>query len=201
MRECGDGSVTLASQCPDAVGSFLDFAYSGEILITDGNVDILFQLASFLQVTLQSLVAPPHVFRLMAIHSSVCLVTGCAPVLDVQFAHFCIAFLFKLTFMFFGINTPGSQLWLSLQVPVLSRACSDFLVGTMDLSNCLTLLSMAEAYGSASLLHSASEFVVENFSDLSQTQEFLEMQVIMVLGAACMQNQQSFKTFLNLQNC
>lgn len=55
MRERGDGSVTLANQCPEAVGSFLDFAYSGEILITDGNVDILFQLASFLQVTMQLL--------------------------------------------------------------------------------------------------------------------------------------------------
>ncbi|KAM4589191.1 kelch repeat and BTB domain-containing protein 3 isoform 1-T1 [Fundulus diaphanus] len=110
MRECGDGSVTLANQCPKAVGSFLDFAYSGEILITDGNVDILFQLASF------------------------------------------------------------------LQVPVLSRACSDFLVGVMDLCNCLTLLSLAEAYGSASLLRSANEFVVGNYFDLSETQEFLDMQ-------------------------
>lgn len=50
MRERDDGSVTLSNQCPVAVGSFLDFAYSGEALITDGNVDVLFQLASFLQV-------------------------------------------------------------------------------------------------------------------------------------------------------
>ncbi|MEQ2312286.1 hypothetical protein AMECASPLE_029372, partial [Ameca splendens] len=112
MRERGDGSVTLANQCPKAVGSFLDFAYSGEVLITDGNVDILFQLASF------------------------------------------------------------------LQVPVLSRACSDFLIATMDLCNCLPFLSLAEAYGSASLLHSASEFVVGNFFDLSKTQEFLDMQTL-----------------------
>lgn len=50
MRERGDGSVNLDNQCPVAVGSFLDFAYSGEMLITDSNVDVLFQLASFLQV-------------------------------------------------------------------------------------------------------------------------------------------------------
>ncbi|XP_072248678.1 kelch repeat and BTB domain-containing protein 3 [Leuresthes tenuis] len=111
MRERGDGSVTLGNQCPVAVSSFLDFAYSGEILITDGNVDMLFQLASFLQVS------------------------------------------------------------------VLSRACSDFLIGTMDLCNCLSLFSLAEAYGSASLLHSANEFVVQNFSELSKTQDFLDMQV------------------------
>lgn len=50
MRERDDGSVTLGNQSLAAVTSFLDFAYSGEILITDGNVDMLFQLASFLQV-------------------------------------------------------------------------------------------------------------------------------------------------------
>uniref|UniRef100_A0A3Q3LBB8 Kelch repeat and BTB (POZ) domain containing 3 n=1 Tax=Mastacembelus armatus TaxID=205130 RepID=A0A3Q3LBB8_9TELE len=111
MRERGDGSVTLGNQCSVAVGSFLDFAYSGEALITDSNVDMLFQLASFLQVS------------------------------------------------------------------VLSRACSDFLIGTMDLYNCLSLLSLAEAYGSSSLLQSANEFVVQNFSELSKTQDFLDMQV------------------------
>lgn len=50
MRERGDGSVTLDNQCLEAVSAFLDFAYSGEILITDGNVYTLFELASFLQV-------------------------------------------------------------------------------------------------------------------------------------------------------
>ncbi|XP_074535741.1 kelch repeat and BTB domain-containing protein 3 [Halichoeres trimaculatus] len=111
MRERDDGSVTLGDQCPVAISSFLDFAYSGEVLITEGNVDMLFQLASFLQVS------------------------------------------------------------------VLSRACSDFLIGTMDLGNCLSLFSLAEAYGSASLLHSSTEFVIQNFSSLSKTQDFLDMQV------------------------
>ncbi|XP_061537820.1 kelch repeat and BTB domain-containing protein 3 isoform X2 [Phycodurus eques] len=50
MRERDDGSVTLCNQFPAVVESFLDFAYSGEILITEENVDSLFQLASFLQV-------------------------------------------------------------------------------------------------------------------------------------------------------
>ncbi|KAL3992030.1 nucleoredoxin [Sarotherodon galilaeus] len=111
MRERDDGSVTLGNQCPAVVASFLDFAYSGEALITEGNVDMLFQLASFLQVS------------------------------------------------------------------VLSKACSDFLIGTMDLYNCLSLLSLAEGYGSASLLQSANEFVVQNFFELSKTQDFLDMQV------------------------
>lgn len=68
-------------------------------------------------------------------------------------------------------------LLLCLQVSVLSKACSDFLIGTMDLYNCLSLLSLAEGYGSASLLQSANEFVVQNFFELSKTQDFLDMQV------------------------
>ncbi|CAN9511571.1 unnamed protein product [Ophioblennius macclurei] len=111
MRERDDGSVTLGNQNPVAIGAFLDFAYSGETLISDSNVDMLFQLSSF------------------------------------------------------------------LQVPVLSKACSDFLIGTMDLCNCLSLLSLAEGYGSAALLQSAKDFVMENFFELSQTQDFLEMQL------------------------
>lgn len=52
MRECDGGSVTLSNLSPQAVRSFLDFAYLGQMEITEENVDMLFQLASFLQVTL-----------------------------------------------------------------------------------------------------------------------------------------------------
>ena len=50
MRECGDRMVTLGNQSPEAVRCFLDFCYSGEMVVTHENVDMLFQLASFLQV-------------------------------------------------------------------------------------------------------------------------------------------------------
>ncbi|XP_034025303.1 kelch repeat and BTB domain-containing protein 3 isoform X2 [Thalassophryne amazonica] len=49
MRERDDGSVTLGNQSPVAVDFFLDFAYSGEAVITASNVDMLFQLSSYLQ--------------------------------------------------------------------------------------------------------------------------------------------------------
>lgn len=63
------------------------------------------------------------------------------------------------------------------QVSILSEACSNFVIRAMDLSNCLSLFSLAEAYGSASLLQSANEFVVQNFAELSKTHDFLNMQV------------------------
>ncbi|XP_073719271.1 kelch repeat and BTB domain-containing protein 3-like isoform X1 [Misgurnus anguillicaudatus] len=111
MRERDDGTVTLSNLSACAVHTFLDFAYSGEIEIREDNVDMMFQLASF------------------------------------------------------------------LQVGFLSRACSDFLVQSLDLSNCLHLLAVAEGYGSSRLLRRTTEFVTQNFHKLSSTADFLEMPV------------------------
>ncbi|XP_056467313.1 kelch repeat and BTB domain-containing protein 3-like [Gadus chalcogrammus] len=120
MHERNEGSVTLGNQSPRAVGAFLDFAYTGEAVVSDNNVDMLFQLASFLQVS------------------------------------------------------------------VLSRACSDFLISTLDISNCLSLSALAEGYGSSSLQQKANEFVVQNFQSFSLTQDFLEIQVEML--EACLRD-------------
>lgn len=62
-----------------------------------------------------------------------------------------------------------------MQVSVLSQACSDFLIQTLDHSNCLHLLAIAEGYGSSCLLHHATEFVIANFHALSSSPDFLEM--------------------------
>ncbi|KAB5550154.1 hypothetical protein PHYPO_G00050560 [Pangasianodon hypophthalmus] len=109
MRERDGGSVTLSNLSPQAVRSFLDFAYLGQMEIMEENVDMLFQMASFLQVS------------------------------------------------------------------ALSQACSDFLIQTLDLSNCLHMLAIAEGYGSSRLLHCAAEFVMANFHALSSSPDFLEM--------------------------
>lgn len=62
-----------------------------------------------------------------------------------------------------------------VQVSALSKACSDFLIQMLDLSNCLHLLSVAEGYGSSHLLDRATEFVMTNFHALSSSPDFLEM--------------------------
>lgn len=51
MIECDGGLVTLSNLSPEAVRSFLDFAYLGQMEIMEENVDMLFHLSSFLQVT------------------------------------------------------------------------------------------------------------------------------------------------------
>ncbi|XP_078512101.1 kelch repeat and BTB domain-containing protein 3 [Lissotriton helveticus] len=111
MKERDDGRVTLTNLSPQAVKVFLDYAYTGKTQITEDNVDMLFQLSSFLQVSL------------------------------------------------------------------LSKACSDFLIKSIDLSNCLQLLAISESYGSSRLFNHALDFALQHFSLLLQSADFLEMGV------------------------
>ncbi|XP_053313858.1 kelch repeat and BTB domain-containing protein 3 [Spea bombifrons] len=111
MKERDGGSVNISNLSPSAVKAFLDYAYTGKAEITEGNVDMLFQMASFFQVAL------------------------------------------------------------------LSKACSDFLIKTIDINNCLQLLSISEGYGSTRLFDRALEFTLQNFSLLTQSTDFLELNI------------------------
>ncbi|KAM4794974.1 kelch repeat and BTB domain-containing protein 3 [Rhinophrynus dorsalis] len=111
MKERDGGCVTISNLSPNAVAAFLDYAYTGKAEINDENVDMLFQMSSF------------------------------------------------------------------LQVPLLSKACSDFLIKTIDISNCLQLLSISESYGSARLFDCALEFTLQHFSLLAQSTDFLEVNI------------------------
>ncbi|XP_039397385.1 kelch repeat and BTB domain-containing protein 3 isoform X1 [Mauremys reevesii] len=109
MKERDDGNVTISNLSPKAVKAFLDYAYTGRTEITNDNVEMFFQLSSFLQVS--------H----------------------------------------------------------LSKACSEFLIESVDLGNCLQLLSISESYGSAHLFDHALEFAQHCFSLLLKSSDFLEM--------------------------
>uniref|UniRef100_A0A2D4H7M9 BTB domain-containing protein n=1 Tax=Micrurus lemniscatus lemniscatus TaxID=129467 RepID=A0A2D4H7M9_MICLE len=109
MKERDGGSVTISNLTPKAVKAFLDYAYTGKTEITNDNVEMFFQLSSFLQVSL------------------------------------------------------------------LSKACSDFLIKNIDLVNCLQLLSISESYGSTKLFEHTLEYAQLHFSLLLQSNDFLEM--------------------------
>ncbi|XP_036602768.1 kelch repeat and BTB domain-containing protein 3 [Trichosurus vulpecula] len=109
MKERDDGSVTISNLSPKAVKAFLDYAYTGKTEITDDNVEMFFQLSSFLQVSL------------------------------------------------------------------LSKACSDFLIKSIDLVNCLQLLSISDSYGASHLFDHALQFVQHHFSLLLKSTDFLEI--------------------------
>ncbi|XP_066476640.1 kelch repeat and BTB domain-containing protein 3 [Tiliqua scincoides] len=109
MKERDDGSVTISNLSPKAVKAFLDYAYTGSTEITNDNVEMFFQLSSFLQVSL------------------------------------------------------------------LSKACSDFLIKNIDLVNCLQLLSISESYGSTQLFDHTLEYARRHFSLLLRSNDFLDM--------------------------
>lgn len=109
MKERDDGSVTITNLSSKAVKAFLDYAYTGKTRITDDNVEMFFQLSSFLQVSF------------------------------------------------------------------LSKACSDFLIKSISLVNCLHLLSLSDSYGSAQLFNHALHFVQHHFHLLFKSKDFLEM--------------------------
>ncbi|KAF7481772.1 kelch repeat and BTB domain-containing protein 3 [Marmota monax] len=109
MKERDDGSVTITNLSSKAVKAFLDYAYTGKTKITDDNVEMFFQLSSFLQVSF------------------------------------------------------------------LSKACSDFLIKSINLVNCLHLLSISDSYGSTRLFDHALYFVQHHFSLLFKSNDFLEM--------------------------
>ncbi|XP_074072692.1 kelch repeat and BTB domain-containing protein 3 isoform X1 [Macrotis lagotis] len=109
MKERDDGSVNISNLSPKAVKAFLDYAYTGKTEITDDNVEMFFQLSSFLQVSF------------------------------------------------------------------LSKACSDFLIKSIDLVNCLQLLSISDSYGASHLFDHALKFVQHHFSLLLKSTDFLEI--------------------------
>ncbi|KAG8452961.1 hypothetical protein GDO86_004678 [Hymenochirus boettgeri] len=111
MKERDGGSVTISNLSSKAVAAFLDYAYTGKAEITDENVDMLFQMSSF------------------------------------------------------------------LQVPLLSKACSDFLIKIIDTSNCLQLLSISESYGSTHLFDHAFEFSLQHFSLLTPSLDFFDLNI------------------------
>ncbi|XP_016062923.1 PREDICTED: kelch repeat and BTB domain-containing protein 3 [Miniopterus natalensis] len=109
MKERDGGSVTITNLSSKAVKAFLDYAYTGKTKITDDNVEMFFQLSSFLQVSF------------------------------------------------------------------LSKACSDFLIKSINVANCLQLLSLSDSYGSARLFDHALSFAQRHFSLLLKSSDFLEM--------------------------
>uniref|UniRef100_A0A8C5PXH2 Kelch repeat and BTB domain containing 3 n=1 Tax=Leptobrachium leishanense TaxID=445787 RepID=A0A8C5PXH2_9ANUR len=63
------------------------------------------------------------------------------------------------------------------QVPLLSKACSDFLIKSIDIHNCLQLLSISESYGSSRLYERALDFSLKHFSLITQSTDFLELNI------------------------
>ncbi|XP_064401769.1 kelch-like protein diablo [Halichondria panicea] len=62
-----------------------------------------------------------------------------------------------------------------LQITPVIEACCEFLQSLLDHENCLGIASFAEMHGCLKLYESSWSFVLENFSDVAKTEEFLSI--------------------------
>ncbi|NXC90880.1 KLH28 protein, partial [Cercotrichas coryphoeus] len=62
-----------------------------------------------------------------------------------------------------------------LQVKLVVKECCAFLESQLDPGNCIGIWRFAETYGCHELYLAASKFICQNFEDVCQTEEFLEL--------------------------
>ncbi|XP_030922082.1 kelch-like protein 28 [Geospiza fortis] len=62
-----------------------------------------------------------------------------------------------------------------LQVKLVVKECCAFLESQLDPGNCIGISRFAETYGCRELYLAASKFICQNFEDVCQTEEFLEL--------------------------
>ncbi|NWY70750.1 KLH28 protein, partial [Erithacus rubecula] len=62
-----------------------------------------------------------------------------------------------------------------LQVRLVVQECCAFLESQLDPGNCIGIWRFAETYGCRELCLAASKFICQNFEDVCQTEEFLEL--------------------------
>jgi len=63
-----------------------------------------------------------------------------------------------------------------LQITCVKDACVSFLMKKLHPENCLTVRHLADMYSAAELLQAANSFLDKNFVDVSQCNEFLQLQ-------------------------
>ncbi|XP_050831484.1 kelch-like protein 28 isoform X2 [Serinus canaria] len=62
-----------------------------------------------------------------------------------------------------------------LQVKLVVKECCAFLESQLDPGNCIGISRFAETYGCRELYLAANKFICQNFEDVCQTEEFLEL--------------------------
>ncbi|XP_019637846.1 PREDICTED: kelch repeat and BTB domain-containing protein 6-like [Branchiostoma belcheri] len=75
-------------------------------------------------------------------------------------------------------RTNARELYLAsdlLQVEHVRDTCLQFMVNQVDSSTCMIAYQFAQAYGITELLQAAKAFICSKFSQLSQTEEFLDL--------------------------
>ena len=61
------------------------------------------------------------------------------------------------------------------QITSVARACCEFMASHLHPSNCVGVRNFAELHGHSELVAAADEFMLDNFTSVAQSDEFIEM--------------------------
>lgn len=164
MSESRQTHVTLHDIDPQALDQLVQFAYTAEIVVGEGNVQVR-PPRSPRPMPLPGLRPPGCPFTPKVTSVSTPL---CSPSSHVLFLCPCspgpLSFLAPQTLL------PAASL---LQLNGVRDACCKFLLSQLDPSNCLGIRGFADTHSCSDLLKAAHRYVLQHFVDVAKTEEFM----------------------------
>lgn len=148
MSESRQTHVTLHDIDPQALDQLVQFAYTAEIVVGEGNVQVsLPRLTSDIQHLLVPLPVPQFLTSRFSVPAPLAL-----------------CHLTPQTLL------PAASL---LQLNGVRDACCKFLLSQLDPSNCLGIRGFADTHSCGDLLKAAHRYVLQHFVDVAKTEEFM----------------------------
>lgn len=154
MSESRQTHVTLHDIDPQALDQLVQFAYTAEIVVGEGNVQVrhAFPIPMFPEISSPDLctLASPCFSSISSY--SVFWSPPASPIFIPQ------------------TLLPAASL---LQLNGVRDACCKFLLSQLDPSNCLGIRGFADTHSCSDLLKAAHRYVLQHFVDVAKTEEFM----------------------------
>lgn len=151
MSESRQTHVTLHDIDPQALDQLVQFAYTAEIVVGEGNVQVRLPHCTSHTFAQPSTSAPSVPSILHIPFPCPCSCGALSP-------------LTPQTLL------PAASL---LQLNGVRDACCKFLLSQLDPSNCLGIRGFADTHSCSDLLKAAHRYVLQHFVDVAKTEEFM----------------------------
>ncbi|XP_022370490.1 kelch-like protein 17 isoform X6 [Enhydra lutris kenyoni] len=174
MSESRQTHVTLHDIDPQALDQLVQFAYTAEIVVGEGNVQVRLPGPSL------SFPLPQSLPQLRWAPVPQLLVFPCASpaVPHGPFPCPCSPGSLSLSRVIPQTLLPAASL---LQLNGVRDACCKFLLSQLDPSNCLGIRGFADTHSCSDLLKAAHRYVLQHFVDVAKTEEFMLLPLKQVL--------------------
>nr|XP_055162623.1 kelch-like protein 17 isoform X3 [Nyctereutes procyonoides] len=159
MSESRQTHVTLHDIDPQALDQLVQFAYTAEIVVGEGNVQVRLPHCTSHTFAQPSTSAPSVPSILHVPFPCPCSCGALSP-------------LTPQTLL------PAASL---LQLNGVRDACCKFLLSQLDPSNCLGIRGFADTHSCSDLLKAAHRYVLQHFVDVAKTEEFMLLPLKQVL--------------------